>query len=143
MIKSVLAATLALGGILAAPATANAAGYTPEGICGNGFAVVNSAPVGDWGKVYLLYNRKNGLNCAVTIKSEHTGVSTRTSVTLEVKQPSGRIVKDSDSDRYRFYAGPVKLQGKGMCVRFSGEIANRPTKARFARGGNGRFTNCG
>ncbi|GAA3312153.1 spore-associated protein [Nonomuraea dietziae] len=148
MIKSVLAATLALGGILVAPAAANAAGYTPEGICGKGFAVVNRAPVGSWGTVYLLYNRRNGLNCAVTIKSKHTGVSTRTSVLLEVARPFSNntppyIERASDDKRYKFYAGPVKLQGKGMCVRFSGAIANRPTKAQFARGGNGRFTNCG
>ncbi|GAA2661310.1 hypothetical protein [Nonomuraea recticatena] len=148
MIKSVLAATLALGGILVAPAAANAAGYTPEGICGKGFAVVNRAPVGSWGTVYLLYNRRNGLNCAVTIKSKHTGVSTRTSVVLEVARPFANNTppyteKAEDSNRYKFYAGPVKLQGKGMCVRFSGAIANRPTKAQFARGGNGRFTNCG
>jgi hypothetical protein len=148
VIKSVLAATLALGGVLVAPAAANAAGYTPEGICGKGFAVVNQAPVGSWGTVYLLYNRRNGLNCAVTIKSKYTGVSTRTSVLLEVARPFANNTppyteKAEDSNRYKFYAGPVKLQGKGMCVRFSGAIANRPTKAQFERSKPRGFANCG
>ncbi|MET9344783.1 hypothetical protein [Nonomuraea sp. NPDC003804] len=148
MLKSVLAATVIMGGVLAVPATANAAGYTPEGICGNGFAVVNKAPVGKLGTVYLLYNRRNGQNCAVTIKSQLAGQSTRTTVELQVQRPFGNntgpyIHKDSDSGLFKYYAGPVKLDGKGMCVKFSGSMATGYRRTSMVHGGNNAFTNCG
>ncbi|MFE3453485.1 hypothetical protein ACFXJ8_31625 [Nonomuraea sp. NPDC059194] len=148
MFKSLLAATVILGGVLAAPSTANAAGYTPEGICGNGFAVVNKAPVGSLGTVYLLYNRRNGLNCAVTIKSKLQGLSTRTTVELRVARPAGNGTAsyeeiDSDTGRFKYYAGPVKLQGKGMCVQFFGSMANGYAKSKMSYGGSKDWSNCG
>lgn len=148
MLKSALAAAVMIGGVLAVPAAANAAGYTPEGVCGNGFAVVNKAPVGSLGTVYLLYNRRNGLNCAVTIKSKLQGLSTRTTVELQVSRPAGNgtapyVQKDSDTGRFKYYAGPVKLQGKGMCVKFFGSMANGYSKSTVSHGGSKAWSNCG
>ncbi|MEU7892111.1 hypothetical protein AB0B45_04520 [Nonomuraea sp. NPDC049152] len=144
MLKSALAAAVIIGGVLAVPASANAAGYTPEGICGNGFAVVNRAPVDSLGTVYLLYNRRNGLNCAVTIKSKLQGLSTRTTVELQVKRgPGNRIESDSDTGNFKYYAGPVKLEGKNRCVQFIGTMSDGYRKSKIFSGGNRAFTNCG
>ena len=144
----VVATVLAAGGLIATPA--QAAAYTPEAVCGAGYAKVSGGTksVGGWGTVYLLYNRKNGYNCVVTIKSSYVKTATRTSATLEVSRPaSGGTIpyvnKDSDSGKYRYYAGPVKLPGKGMCVRFSGTIADTRVNGEVKTGGRKSWGNCG
>ncbi|MEU8177526.1 hypothetical protein AB0C14_32035 [Microbispora hainanensis] len=152
----VVAAALAVGGLAANPAYAISAGYTPEGVCGSGFGRVSTdgsravkTPTGRvFGRVYLLYNRKTGQNCVVTIKSSYAGTATRTSATLVTQVRRHRdepvtTARKSDSGKYKYYAGPIKLYAKGLCVKYSGTIADTRINGEVASGGRSGWGNCG
>lgn len=151
----VVAAALAVGGLAANPAYAISAKYTPEGVCGSGFGRISdgSRPVktrsGEvFGRVYLLYNRKTGYNCVVTIKSQYVGTATLTSATLQTQTKRHRdepvqTARKSDNDKYKYYAGPVKLYAKGLCVKYSGTIADTRVNGQIASGGRSAWGNCG
>ncbi|WP_214414548.1 hypothetical protein [Sphaerisporangium fuscum] len=142
-----LAAALSLGGVVANPAHAIAASYSPEGVCGSGFSVVKhdgkravKTPSGTvFGYIYLLYNARTGQNCVTTIKTQYVGTKTITSAQLEV-QGGG---KKSDIRSYKYYAGPVKLYGKGKCVKYYGTVADTRAQGEIAQGGRSSWGNCG
>ncbi|WP_433241806.1 hypothetical protein ACQPYK_36880 [Streptosporangium sp. CA-135522] len=147
-----LAATLATGAFMANPAYAVASAYTPEGVCGTGFARVSDSsrpvktPSGTvFGYVYLLYNRTTGFNCVTTIKSSFVGSSTYTSARLETQtkrikdEPAQTAVKQ-DGKGYKYYAGPVTLYAKGYCVKYWGVIQGG---GQQASGGRNAWGNCG
>ncbi|MER5321853.1 hypothetical protein [Streptosporangium roseum] len=151
MLKStkriIIAATLSAGAVMANPAHAVAAAYTPESVCGAGFARVSdgSRPVKTssgrvYGRVYLLYNRTTGYNCVTTIKSSFVGTGTYVSAWLETKTPR-RSAKDAKS--YRYYAGPVKLYAKDSCVTYWGVIKPNGHDPQAATGGRNTWGNCG
>ncbi|MGI5160512.1 hypothetical protein [Microbispora sp. CA-102843] len=145
----VVAAALAVGGLVANPAYAISAGYTPEGVCGSGFGQVASSKVKTssgqvFGKVYLLYNRSTGQNCVVTIKSAYVGTPTRTSAQLMVRLPNGRAAEKIDHlKKYKYYAGPVKMNAKGKCVKYYGTVADTRVDGEIASGGRLTWGNCG
>ncbi|MEU6410640.1 hypothetical protein [Microbispora sp. NPDC046933] len=151
----VVAAALAVGGLVANPAYAISAGYTPEGVCGSGFGRVSDSTRAVkthsgrvFGYVYLLYNRKTGYNCVTTIKTAYVGTATRTSATLETqtrrhRDEPVRTARKSDSRKYKYYAGPVKLYAKGLCVKYSGTIADTRIDGEIASGGRSSWGNCG
>ncbi|MFF5208168.1 hypothetical protein [Streptosporangium sp. NPDC000396] len=151
MLKStktiILAAALATGGIMANPAYAAAASYTPEGICGAGFARVDGGvqPVKTssgsvYGHVYLLYNSSTGYNCVTTIKTSFVGLPTHVSAWVQVKRPKTKPVDDSGS--FKYYAGPAKIYGKGLCVKFWGSIKPSGHDPKVATGGRNTWGNC-
>ncbi|TNY37318.1 serine/threonine protein kinase [Thermomonospora catenispora] len=93
--------------------------YTPQAVCnagghGGGFYVQRSSGF-PGGTVYQLYNG-SGYNCAVTIKTRDVGEATRVWVRLEAQNGSSH----SDSGSFRYYAGPVYVSAKGVCVRYFG-----------------------
>ncbi|MCT9931469.1 hypothetical protein N5079_14710 [Planotetraspora sp. A-T 1434] len=150
-----LAAALTIGGVIVSPAHALAAGYSPEGVCGAGFGRVADSKravktySGDiFGYVYLLYNRKTGYNCVVTIKTAYVGTQTYTSATLKtqtrrVRDEPVRTASKTDGRKYKYYAGPVKLYAKGLCVKYSGTIWDTRRDAAIATGGRNTWGNCG
>ncbi|MFC7380815.1 serine/threonine protein kinase [Sphaerisporangium rhizosphaerae] len=109
--------------------------FTPQQVCngsgkGTGFAVQRqSAFTG--GVTYQLYNLATGFNCVVTMKTQNIGVLSPVSATLEV-QGSAPV---SESGSFKYYAGPVVMQGKGKCVRFSGSAGSGSTAAPFGNCG--------
>ena len=120
---AVLATTAALTAFSAPQAGAAAAAATYNGECGYGYKVVNSAPIGSQGTVFLTYKSTNGYNCVVTKKNN---TSTRTDMFAYLYVPdSGE--GDSDWGSYYSYAGPVYAYGKGMCIDWAGGITNQET----------------
>ncbi|MFF0575602.1 spore-associated protein A [Streptosporangium saharense] len=111
---------------LAQPAQAAANPYTPEGVCGSGYRVVDSRPLehrtlsNTGGRVYLLYNSSNGYNCAVTIKGVAVGKQTGTEVTLLVRTSGDNSTRYSNGGDFKYYAGPVRARAAGKCVEVFG-----------------------
>ncbi|MGN9907745.1 hypothetical protein ACTMTJ_09345 [Phytohabitans sp. LJ34] len=115
---------VAVGG-LTATASPAAAAYTPEGLCGSSYYRLSSVALKTnsgyvWGTTYVLYSASTRKNCAVTIKSAHVGVPTKTTVRLE--DQSGELGYDSDS--YRWYAGPVYVTAPNECITYGGYVYN-------------------
>ncbi|SDK40478.1 hypothetical protein SAMN05421874_107216 [Nonomuraea maritima] len=141
--KVVAAAALAGSVLVAVPAHASTA-YTPEGVCGAGFARVadGAKPVKDgkdtYGYVYLMYNRRTGYNCVVTIKTSYYRTPTYTTAMLRV-QGSKPV---TDAGKFKYYAGPVKLKAAGKCVAYWGTIRNTRIDFAEAKGGRATFGNC-
>ncbi len=112
---------VATGGVAAAASGPGEAAY--NGVCGKGYAVVNSAPVGDKGKVFLTYSSATGKNCVVTVRAA-AGAAVRMSAWVQVveEHESTPVV---DAGNYGTYAGPVYLAAKGRCVNWGGAIQNQ------------------
>lgn len=105
---------------LATPAVA-APDATPQGVCGRGYATVNSMPVGSLGTVYLTYNSSNGQNCVATIRNK-PGRAVDMSVWIDVPDTGNAA---QDYGQYTSHAGPAYVYGKGHCVNWGGHIDNR------------------
>ncbi|MDT3398106.1 spore-associated protein A [Streptomyces sp. B1866] len=104
-----------------AAATTAAAGY--NGVCGRGYQVVNSAPIGRKATVYLTYNPATGRNCVVTQRSAAgPAVWMSAWVQLVEDHESTPVV---DSGKYTSYAGPVYLPARGYCVNWGGSAENQ------------------
>ncbi|MGP3926960.1 spore-associated protein A [Streptomyces sp. 8N616] len=129
--KRVLAAALtaaatAGAGLLATAPTATAAATAAyNGVCGSGYNVVNSAPVGSVGTVYLTYNATTGKNCVVTIRNT-TGSPTYMVAYLNVLDDPA-YEPAIDEGEYRSYAGPVYKYARGLCVEWGGVIGGWET----------------
>ncbi|MFI6603592.1 M23 family metallopeptidase [Nonomuraea sp. NPDC050536] len=100
--------------------------YTPEGVCGSGYSVIDSAALSG-GTTYLLYNSGNGYNCVVTMKSTNLGTATAVSAFLE---PQGES-RTTDSGNYGYYAGPVPLNAANQCVRWGGSVGSSSYTSPF------------
>ncbi|MFD7919260.1 spore-associated protein A [Streptomyces sp. NPDC059740] len=118
----------AKGAATSAKATAaRAAAY--NGACGSGYTVINSAPIGSLGTVYLTYNSAKGTNCVVTQRAK-AGTAVPMSATVSTK-----FGTDTDKGNYTTYAGPVTVNGRGVCVAWGGAISGQS----YANAGS----NCG
>ncbi|MFI7441198.1 protein kinase domain-containing protein [Nonomuraea indica] len=104
--------------------------HTPTSVCGSGFYVQRQGSFAG-GVTYQLYNNSTGENCVVTIKTADIGKATPVTATLEI-QGGGR---QTDSGNFEYYAGPVKMQGKGKCVRFEGGAGSGRTSADWGNCG--------
>lgn len=100
--------------------------YTPEEVCGSGYAVVDSAAL-TGGRTYLLYNSGNGYNCVATLKTTNLGTASPMSAFLE---PQGES-RATDSGSYDYYAGPVTRHAAGQCVRWGGTIGSSSYTSPF------------
>jgi hypothetical protein len=99
--------------------------HTPTGVCGAGYDVIDQAPLGSGGSVYLLYNADKGDNCVVTIKAGTTVQAT--SAYLEVQ---GRT-RVTDSGSFAFYAGPVRASAPNTCVKWGGSVGTATYNSPF------------
>lgn len=129
------AAALALGA--AAPAGAATNPYTPVGVCGAGFKVIQqhniTGPAGGvLGTAYLLWDGRSKRNCAVTIKRRAIGIATFTEVGLSKVGAGARYMTDGTLDGYKYYAGPLYVKAPGQCVIFGGRM-------RDAKGNGGSW----
>ena len=91
--------------------------YTPEQVCGTGYSVIDSAPLGSDGTVYLLYNSGSGGNCVTTLKARSLGTASATAAYLEVQGST----RKTDSGNFAYYAGPVIAAAPGKCVKWGGK----------------------
>lgn len=105
--------------------------YSPVQLCGGDFRVQRSMPF-TGGETFQLYSAATGENCVVTMKTADLGRSTKVTATIEVQG----LPRKTDTGMFEFYAGPVKLPGKGKCVRFEGATATGST-------GVVAWSNCG
>jgi serine/threonine protein kinase len=90
--------------------------YTPAQVCGSGYKVIDSAALGRFGKVYLLYNAGNGNNCSVTLKTTSVGTKTTVSAYLQAQDQS----RTTDKGSFDYYAGPVRVKAAGVCIAWGG-----------------------
>jgi hypothetical protein len=120
--------TVSLGQKKAITSTNNCGGnpYTPEGVCGSGYAVIDSAAL-TGGQTYLLYNSGNGYNCVVTLKTTNLGSATAVSAFLE---PQGET-RTTDSGSYDYYAGPVRRDAANQCVKWGGSVGSSSYTSGF------------
>ncbi|GAA3590419.1 M23 family metallopeptidase [Nonomuraea rosea] len=93
--------------------------YTAAQVCGSGFAVIDSAAL-TGGRAYLLYNKGNGYNCVVTLKTANVGKASSVSAFLEPKGTS----RATNSGSFSYYAGPVKRSAPGKCVKWGGSVGS-------------------
>ncbi|GIH61253.1 serine/threonine-protein kinase [Microbispora siamensis] len=89
--------------------------YTAKGVCGSGYAVVDSHSYGQ-ATTYLLYNSSNGYNCVITMSKYVVPGKIKMSAVLKVQNGSSA----GDSGSYTTYAGPLRLPAKGKCVIWGG-----------------------
>ncbi|MFK4065688.1 serine/threonine protein kinase [Streptomyces sp. NPDC029674] len=108
----VASTALALGATLGLAGTASAA--TPSSVCGSGFTVRDSSPLGEGpnARVYLLRNGSTA--CVVTFKTG-SSVGNTVGVGAWVSVPGDRR---ADQGPYATYAGPVKINAS--CVSWGG-----------------------
>lgn len=116
---ALLTAALATGSLaLASPASAAAPVADYNGVCGNGYGVVNYANIGSKGTVFLTYNNSNGYNCVVTVRT-NPGAAAPMEAFIRV---NGTSSWKRDSGNYTTYAGPVYLSAARQCVDWGGTI---------------------
>ncbi|GAA2450615.1 spore-associated protein A [Streptomyces glaucus] len=117
---------LTLGGTVAAtaPAAAAPAAATAayNGVCGPGYQVIDATPVGRVGTVYVTWNGSTGKNCAVTIRNT-PGAPVYMAVELNALV-GHETTPDRDNGQYTTYAGPVYVDGRGLCIEWGGVIGN-------------------
>ncbi|MFI7628634.1 serine/threonine-protein kinase [Microbispora rosea] len=89
--------------------------YTAAGVCGGGYAVVDSHSYGQ-ATTYLLYNASNGYNCVITMSKYVVPGKIKMSAVLKVQGGSSK----TDSGSYTTYAGPIRLAAKSKCVIWGG-----------------------
>lgn len=120
---AVLATAAIAGTVAITPQASAAATATYNGVCGTGYKVVNSAPIGSKGTVFLTYNSAKGKNCVVTVRNA-TGKPVPMFAYLYVQ---GADESAEDGGAYTSYAGPVYGDGRGKCVDWAGGIENQST----------------
>ena len=125
-----LAACAATGGMLLGAAPAQAAAY--NGVCGNGYSVVNQADIGNKGTVFLTYHAGTGMNCVVTVRNSPGSAVRMAAAIAREDDPAWYAI---DDDYYTTYAGPVYRAAAGRCVTWLGGIG--------AESNGGVNTNCG
>ncbi|GAA3745309.1 spore-associated protein A [Streptomyces tremellae] len=106
-------------GAAAAARSAKAPATAYNNACGAGYGVVNSAPVGSAGTVYLTYSATTKKNCVVTVRA-NPGSAVHMTASLGLGTHTRDVVDEGD---YTTYAGPVYLSAPGQCVSWRGEIA--------------------
>ncbi|MEW2546901.1 spore-associated protein A [Streptomyces sp. NPDC047002] len=103
----------------AAAKSAKAPATAYNNACGTGYGVVNSAPIGSAGTVYLTYSATTKKNCVVTVRA-NPGSAVHMTASLGLGSHTRDVV---DEGNYTTYAGPVYLSAPGQCVSWRGEIA--------------------
>lgn len=116
----VTAALAATGSAVALSPMAYAGGYGCSGSLIDTYPV--KSPVNTLSHVYLYYDSSTGYNCAVNVKTAYysqftfeTGIEMYNQTLAEDNVRPGVNVDDDYGD-YKYYAGPVRVKGKGMCI---------------------------
>jgi hypothetical protein len=88
--------------------------YTPSGLCGSSYGVVDSHRLSG-ATVFLLYDNGSGNNCVVTLADSDTGAVSM-NATLAVQGGSS----GSNPGSFHWYAGPVSEHAPNSCVQWGG-----------------------
>lgn len=131
LVKTAAVTAAMMAGTLAAATPAYAASYGGE--CGSGYGVVNSAPIGSKGTVFLTYSSATGKNCVVA-KRNSVGSAVLVEAGLGIN-PVGSHWPAYQGDYFTSYAGPIYLSAADRCVDWMGRISGTE--------GGKRGTNCG
>jgi hypothetical protein len=121
--KRVAAAALGAGvaltaSVLTAGAAQASISYTPEQICGSGFQVVESQPLGNAGEARVYFLNNGSTNCIATLKQgAYVGNSVKISARLEVTGVSTQV---DGPAAFKYYAGPLKADPQGACMVYGG-----------------------
>lgn len=112
--------------------SAHAAGnpYSPQGVCGPGYGVVDHHDLkgpkgGVLATAYLLWSDRTGKNCSVTLKRREIG--TPSWVETSIARPATKG-KDNGSGYkaqdgfFKYYAGPLYVAARHRCVIFGGRV---------------------
>jgi hypothetical protein len=110
------------GTAVLAPQASAATRAAYNGVCGSGYKVVNSAPIGQKGTVYLTYNSAKGKNCVVTVRN---AAGSPVPMFAYLYAYDGEYQEDVGD--YTSYAGPVYVSARGKCVDWAGGIDNQST----------------
>ena len=109
---------------VASPAQAASNPYSPQGVCGGGYGVIDKHELRSGGvqlgTVYLLYNGASGRNCVVTIKERAVGKKTPMAAYLKRQGAKGN--GKLDYGRFGYYAGPKRVAAKNTCVQWGGAV---------------------
>jgi len=146
-------ALFAAGTVLAHPAPAMAAAYTPEAACAKESGRGGWTHVTDnkrtlknggstWGYVYLMWNRGLQKNCVTVIKTAYAGTATYTQAILYVKgRGAYRDPATLTKKKYRYFAAVIG-DGKDRCVDFEGLTTDTRLDYGLAKARRGKFANC-
>ncbi|MFE4582194.1 hypothetical protein ACF063_22635 [Streptomyces chartreusis] len=116
--------------VLATAATAVVMGATTAhagayGCAGNQIDAVNVRSGGKtYGTLRLYWDGASGKNCAVMVKNNDLIPGTRY-IYVQVSN-SNTHQEHRDGQDYSWYAGPVRVEGRGDCVWASGSIEGYP-----------------
>ncbi|MEV4245456.1 serine/threonine-protein kinase [Streptosporangium canum] len=105
--------------------------YTPTGVCGAGYKVVNSKALGSAATIYLLYSSGAGKNCVVTMAKYVIPSKISMNATLQVKGGSS----GSNPGSFTAYAGPVRLSAVKKCVIWGGSHGSLSWKSGWSHCG--------
>ncbi len=105
--------------------------YTPTGVCGSGFGVIDSHGLSG-GKVYLLWNESSGENCVVTIKTSNVGSPSPMSASLQIEGDT----QATNSGNFSYYAGPVTRYASNRCVKWGGSVGSSFWESSFGHCGS-------
>ena len=97
-----------------APPQANP--YTAKGVCGAGYAVIDSHALGANATIYLLYKATGAMNCVVTMSKYVVPAKTSMNAKLQVQNGAS----GSNPGSFSAYAGPVRLTALKKCVIWGG-----------------------
>ncbi|MFI7695391.1 M23 family metallopeptidase [Nonomuraea sp. NPDC049655] len=100
--------------------------YSAEQICGAGYKQIDSAPLGNQGRVVLLYSASTGQNCVTTLRNSGSGKAAVRAY-LEVKGKA----RSTDAGSYQYYAGPVRAKALRTCVKWGGAIGSTAYDSPF------------
>ncbi|GAA4604638.1 hypothetical protein GCM10023195_15770 [Actinoallomurus liliacearum] len=124
--KRIAAAGLGIGVALTASAVVASAAqaqtlaqpYTPEQICGSGFQVIESQPLGKAGEARVYFLNNGPTNCVVTLKQgAYVGNSVKISARLQIV---GGSTQTDGPAAFKYYAGPLKADPQGGCMVYGG-----------------------
>ncbi|OUC86713.1 hypothetical protein CA984_38525 [Streptosporangium minutum] len=105
--------------------------FTPTGVCGSGYKVVNSRALGSAATIYLLYSSGAGKNCVVTMAKYVPPSKISMNATLQVKGGSS----GGNPGSFTFYAGPVRLSAVKKCVIWGGSYGSLSWKSGWSHCG--------
>jgi hypothetical protein len=116
-------ATALVGGtaLMAPPAGAAVTQAKYNGVCGSGYQVVDSAPVGKAGTVFLTANTSTGGACVVTIRTK-PGAAVYMAAYINTSMDPDPL---DDTGEFTTYAGPVYTSWTGQCVGWWGWIGSQ------------------
>jgi len=120
--KAIAVTVAAAAALIVAPMNAHAAEYGCTGNLIDTYKVSSNVP-NHLSTIRLYYNSSTGYNCAVNVKTAYySQFKHEASIAIwnqdfrEDDNNKPGYNNDFDSGKFQYYAGPVKVYGKGKCI---------------------------